>query len=105
MRSIEHNKQVLNSITKEFRKLIDLYKFKTDKKTLKILRKVLTEREKIIYDNEEDDIEYLKYNIDQLKRLKISYFDRSKYHDHRVKYLGTDETIKYLFEDDDEDYN
>ena len=33
--TIEHNKQALNSIIKEFRKLIDTYKFRTDKKTFK----------------------------------------------------------------------
>ena len=75
------------------------------KKTLKILRKALGKREKIVYDEKEDDIEYLKDNIDELKGLKNSYFNKNKYHDYRAKYLGTDETIKYLFENDDEDYN
>ena len=32
--TIEQNKHVLNLIIKEFRELIDLYKFRTDKKTL-----------------------------------------------------------------------
>ena len=58
-----------------------------------------------VYDEEEDDIEYIKDNINELKNLKNTYFDRNKYHDYRAKYLGTDETIKYLFEDDEEDYN
>ena len=43
---------------KEFRELIDLYRFRTDKKTLKILRKAIRKREKIVYDEKEDDIEY-----------------------------------------------
>ena len=46
MGSIEHDKQVHSSITKEFRQLIDLYKLKTDKKLIKILRRSLREREK-----------------------------------------------------------
>ena len=100
--SIEHNKQILNSITKE---LIDLCRFKTDERTLKILRRALREGEKIVCDKEEDDIEYLKGNINKLKGLKNIYFDRNKYHDYKAKYLGTDETIKYLFENDEEDYN
>ena len=103
--TIEHNKQVLNLIIKEFRELIGLYWFKTDKKTLKILRKAIRNREKIVYDEEEDDTEYIKDNINELNNLKNTYFDRNKYNGYRTKYLGTDETIKYLFEDDDEDYN
>ena len=74
--TIEHNKHVLNLIIKEFRELIDLYRFRTDKKTLKIFRKALRKREKSIYDEKEDDIEYLKDNIDKLKGLKNNYFDR-----------------------------
>ena len=34
-----------------------------------------------------------------------TYIDRSKYHSYIAKYLGTNETIKYFFEDDEEDYN
>ena len=57
--TIEHNKHVLNLIIKEFRQLIGLYRFKTDKK-LKILRKTIRNREKIVFDDEEeDDIEYI----------------------------------------------
>ena len=37
--TIDHNKQALHSIIKEFRKLIDTYKFRTDKKLLKIKKK------------------------------------------------------------------
>ena len=40
-----------------------------------------------------------------LKGLKNTYFNRNKYHDYKAKYLCTDETIKYMFKDDDEDYN
>ena len=38
---IEHNKHVLNLIIKEFRELIDLYRFKTDKKNCKNLKKTI----------------------------------------------------------------
>ena len=104
--TIEHNKHVLNLIIKEYRELIGLYRFKTDKKkTVKILRKAIRNCEKIVYDEEKDDIEYIKDNINELKNLKNTYFDRNKYHGYRTKYLGTDETITYLFDDDDEDYN
>ena len=103
--TIEHNKQALSLIIKEFRKLIDLYKFRTDKKTLKILRNTLRKYEKIACDEKEGDIEYLKRMLITLKNLKNTYFNRNKYYDYRVKYFVTDETIKYLFEDGDEDYN
>ena len=97
------NTYVLNLIIKEFKELIGLYRFQTDKVTVKTLRKAIRNREKIIFD-EEDDIEYIKDNINKFKNLKNTYFDRNKY-GYRAKSLGTDETIKYLFEDDEEDYN
>ena len=71
------------------------------KKAVKILRKPLTKREKIVCDEKEDDIEYLKDIINELN----TYFNKNKYHDYKAKYLGTDETIIYLFENPDEDYN
>ena len=40
------------------------------KKTLKLLRKEIRKHQKIFYDEKQDDIEYLKDNIDELKRLK-----------------------------------
>ena len=103
--TIEQSKYVLNLITKNFRELIDLYRFKTDKITLNIFRRAIRNRERLVYDEKEDDIEYLKDNIDELKNLKYTYFDRDKYHDYRAKYLGTDETIKYLFQSPNEDYS
>ena len=100
--TIKHNKHVLDLIIKEFRELFDLYRFRTDKKTLKSLRKALRKREKIVYDEKEDNIEYLKDNIDELKGLKNTYFNKNKYHDYKAKYLGIDEAIRYLFENDGE---
>ena len=75
---------------------------RTDKRLFKILRKAIRKHEKIVCDEKEDNIEYLKDNIDQLKSLKISYFDKNKYHEYRAKYVGTDETIRYLLKDYDE---
>ena len=68
--TIEHNKHILNLIIKVFRELIGLYRFRTDKELLKILRKALRKREKIVYDEKGDDIEYLKGYINELKGLK-----------------------------------
>ena len=68
--TIEHNKHILNLIIKVFRELIGLYRFRTDKELLKILRKALRKREKIVYDEKGDDIEYLKDYINELKGLK-----------------------------------
>ena len=84
---------------------MDCTGLKLIKTTVKILRKAITNREKIVYDEEEDDIEYIKDNINELKNLKNTYFDRNIYHGYRAKYLGTHETIKYLFKDVEEDYN
>ena len=39
-----------------------------------------------------------------MKRLKKCLFKKNKYHDNKLKYYGI-EIIKYLFEDDNEDYN
>ena len=103
--AIEQSKYVLDSVTKELRELIGLYRFKTDKRTLKILRKALKNCDKLVYDEKEDDFEYLKDDIDELKSLKNTYLDTNKYHDYRAKYLGTDETFKYLFENRNEDYS
>ena len=44
--AIEQRKYVLNSVTKEFRELIGLYRFKTDKRSLKLLRKAMRYHEK-----------------------------------------------------------
>ena len=104
MESIEYNKQTLNLIIKEFRKLISTYKFRSDKKKLlQILRKAFRKREKIVCHEKKDDIEYLKDNINQLKSFKNSYFGKNKYHEYRAKYLDTDETTRYLFQDDEDD--
>ena len=44
--AIEQRKYVLNSVTKEFRELNGLYRFKTDKRSLKLLRKAMRYHEK-----------------------------------------------------------
>ena len=84
---------------------MDCTGLKLIKKNCKILRKAIRNREKIVYDGKEDDIEYIKDNINELMNLKNTYLERNKYHGYRAKYLGTDETVKYLFEEDEENYN
>ena len=84
---------------------MDCTSLKLTKKNVKMLRKPIRNREKNVYDEKEDDIEYVKDNFNELRNLKNTYFDRNKCHGYRAKYLGTDETIKYLFQDDEEDYN
>ena len=59
---------------------------------------------KAVYDDNEDDIKYLQEIVDRLSKLKNHYIETNQYHDHNVKYHGI-ETIKYLFENNDEDYN
>ena len=40
-----------------------------------------------------------------MKMTKNTYFNKNKHHDYKVKYFGTDETIRHLFENDDEECN
>ena len=68
--TIEHYKHILNLIIKEFRELIDLFRFKTDKKTVKSLNKPFRYREKNVCAEEEDDIENIKDNVNKLKNLR-----------------------------------
>ena len=39
--TIEHNKHVIDLIIKEFRELIDLYRFRIGKKNSKIFKKII----------------------------------------------------------------
>ena len=74
----------------------------TIKKRLSSLRKSLRNHEKIVYDEKEDDIEYLKDLINYLNSLKNGYFKQNQYQNKNIKYHGI-EAIRYLFNDDDED--
>ena len=49
---------------------MDCTGLKLIKKTIKILRKSIRNYEKVVYDKKEDDIEYIKGNINKLKNLK-----------------------------------
>ena len=62
--TIDNKKFELDSIIKEFREIITMYKFRFEKEYIKILRKSIRDYEKIVNDESEDDIEYLK---DQIK--------------------------------------
>ena len=59
---------------------------------------------KVADDRKEDDMEYLQEMIDRLSRLKKHYIKQNQYYDQNIKYHGI-ETIKYLFENNEEDYN
>ena len=74
----------------------------TIKKRLSSLRKSLRNHEKIVYDEKEDDIEYLKDLINYLNSLKNGYLKQNQYQNKNIKYHGI-EAIRYLFNDDDED--
>ena len=99
-----HKKSAIIGLTKDFRKIIKTYGVKYKKTVLKHLRFMLTLDGKDAYNENEDDIEYLRDIIDRLSKLKKHYLKQNKYHDHNIKYHGI-ETIKYLFNDEDEDYN
>ena len=51
-----------------------------------------------------DDIEYLQDRINSLNSLKNGYLKQNQYQDKNIKYHVI-ETIKYLLNDEDEDYN
>ena len=76
----------------------------TIKKSLNNLRKAIRDCEKIVIDEKEDDIEYLQNRINYLNSLKNGYLKQNQYQDKNIKYNGI-ETISFLFNDDDEDYN
>ena len=71
---IEDKKCEIGLIIKEFRELIDLYKSRFKKKSTKILKEALRKHEKTVNDENEDDIEYAKDSINELKSLKDVYF-------------------------------
>ena len=101
---IMQKKSEIKSTTKEFREFITLYGFKYRKSVIKHLRRAPRSHEKIANDEDEDDIEYLQECVCYLSKILKDYIKKNKYHDHNVKYHGI-ETIKYLFKDNDEDYN
>ena len=100
---IMHKKSVIINLIKDFREIIKQYGFKYKKNVLKYLRKRLRSDEKAAYDEDEDDIKCLQEIIDRLSKLKKHYIKKNKY-DKNIKYLWI-ETIKYMFENNDKDYN
>ena len=63
---------------------------------MKNLRRSFRLSEKIINDEYEDDIEYLKHRINYLNKLFKGYTKKNKYCDKNIKCHGI-ETIKFLF--------
>ena len=99
-----YKKSEIKLITDNFREIITIYGFKYNKKRLSKLRRAIRDLEKIVIDKKEDDIEYLQDRINYLNSLKNGYAKQNQYQDKNIKYHGI-ETIRYLFNDDDEDYN
>ena len=104
VQKMENKKSEIKSIIKEFREIIKTYGLKYKKTVLKNLRKPLRSHEKIVYDGNEDEIEYLQERVNYLNKLLKVCTKQNQCHDHNDKYHSI-ETIKYLFEKNDEDYN
>ena len=83
-----------------------MYGFKCNKKRLSKLIKAIRDNDKIVNDENEDDIKYLQDRINYLNSLKNRYLNQNQHHDKNIRYHGI-ETIRYLFNeialDDDED--
>ena len=67
----------------------------TIKKRLSTLRKSLRNHEKIVYDEREDDIEYLKDRVNYLSSLKNGCLKQNQYQNKNITYHGI-EFIRYL---------
>ena len=101
---LKMKKSEIKTLIDDFREFIVLYRFSFGKESTKLLIIYLRNYEKIVNGEKEDNIEYLKDQFNSLKNFKKAYL-KKKYRNYKVKYFGTDETIRYLFEDDYEDYN
>ena len=97
-----YKKSLIKSIIKDFREFVVDYGFKYKKTVLKNVRRRLRSDKKAADDENEDDNEYLQEITDRLSVSKKDYFKQNKHHDHNTKYWGI-ETIKYLFDDENED--
>ena len=102
--TISCKKSKIKLITDDFREIIRIYGFTYNTQRLSKLRRAIRDHEKIVIDEKEDDIEYLQDRINYLNSLKIGYLKQNQYQDKSIKYHGI-EAIRYLFNDDDEDYN
>ena len=101
--TVINKKSEIMTIIKNFREEIATYDFKDKESLLKSLKKLLELYEKIVDDEDEDDIYYLKDCINYLNNLFKGYVEKNKYLDKNIKYHGI-ETVKFLFENYD-DYN
>ena len=102
--TISYKKSEFKLITDAFREIIRIYSPIYNKKRLSTLRRAIRGHEKIVIDKKEDDTEYLQDRINYLNSLKNRYLKQNQYQDKNANYHGI-ETIRYLFNDDDEDYN
>ena len=78
---MEIKKYEIKSITEDFREIIKTYGFKCNKTVIKHLRKSLRSHEKIVCDENEDDIEYLQERVNYLNKLLKVYTKQNQYHD------------------------
>ena len=100
--TISYKKSEFKLVTDGFREIIRIYGFIYNKKRLSTLRRAIRGHEKIVIDKKEDDTEYLQDRINYLNSLKNRYLKQNQYQDKNDNYHGI-ETIRYLFNDDDED--
>ena len=102
---IMHKKSVIIYLIKDFREIIKQYGFRYKKKLIKILRRRLRSDEKAADDEDEDDIGYLQEIIDRSSTLStIKHILNEISIMITVSNIGGIESIKYLFNDEDENY-
>ena len=73
---MENKKSEIMSIIKGFREFIKTFGFKYKKSIIENLRKSLRSHEKIVNDEDEDDIEYLQEKINYLNNLFKGYIKK-----------------------------
>ena len=79
--TIAYKKSEIKLITliTNFRAIIKIYGFKYRRAVIKNLRKSFRSHEKIVYDEDENDIEYLQDRINYLNSLKNGYLKQNQY--------------------------
>ena len=77
--TIAYKKSEIKLITDDFRAIIKIYGFKYRRAVIKNLRKSFRSLEKIVYDEDENDIEYLQDRINYLNSLKNGYLKQNQY--------------------------
>ena len=85
------------SIIDSFKRLANTIEFRYRKNLLTNLKKTLKPYAEMVVNDSKNDIEYLQDCIDYLNNLLESYTEKNK--------CNEIETIRYFFDDDDEDYD